>query len=289
MIPFAARTHPGLRREANEDSFFADAEQGLWIVADGLGGHSNGEIASAIACEVIRNDVAEGVSLVDAIEHAHQEVLKEINRRDLASNMGTTVVVLRMQNKHYEIAWVGDSRAYLFDGRLSQLTSDHSTVSELLASGAIDEKGAATHPQRHALSRSLGVSDRIESRADTISGTLKRGQQLFLCTDGVTDELSDTEIQGELRINESPEQQVDALVKSILANGGRDNLTMILVGAGSPGKVVRGEEPANLEITQNIGDPAAAVSPRRQSMGYGVALILVAAIIAGVAMFYKVL
>ena len=285
MISYAARTHTGLRREENEDSFRVDEELALWIVADGLGGHSNGEIASAIACDVIREDVRGGASLRSAIEHAHRAVLQEIERRDLDSNMGTTVVVLRLEGDRYEIAWVGDSRAYLFDGNLKQLTRDHSTVNELLEQGAISSKTAATHPQRHALSRSLGVSERNESEAGIITGTLKAGQQILLCTDGLTDELSDAQILGELRINGTPDEQADALVKAALANGGRDNLTLAIVGGGAPRPGRGGRGSPSLETTQSIGEAAAAAAPRRGAFGIGAILLALAAIAAGLALW----
>lgn len=281
MIPYAARTDTGLRRKENEDSYRVDEELGLWIVADGLGGHSNGEIASAIACDVISEDVQRGASLQSAIEHAHRAVLQEIKRRDLDSNMGTTVVVLRLEKDRYEIAWVGDSRAYLFDGNLTQLTRDHSTINELLAQGAISEKSAATHPQRHALSRSLGVSERNESEAGIVAGTLKAGQQILLCTDGLTDELSDAQILGELRINGSPDEQADALLKAALANGGRDNLTLAIVGSGVSRARRRNGGSPSLETTQNIGESAAAVAPRRSAVGVGAILLLLALLAAG--------
>jgi protein phosphatase len=281
MIPFAARTPPGLRREANEDNYSVDEALGLWIVADGLGGHASGEIASAIACEVISRAVRGGASLTDAIAQAHRALLEEIERRDLESNMGTTVVALRLHNRDYQIAWVGDSRAYLYDGSLRQLTADHSAISELLQKGAIDARKAATHPQRHALSRSLGVSETNESEAGVVSGTLKANQQLLLCTDGITDELSDAQILGELRINGSPDEQADALVKAALASGARDNLTLVLVGSSTVKAKEPGGQAPSLETTQNIGEPVRSTVPRRSSLGYG-ALLLLAAALAGV-------
>jgi serine/threonine protein phosphatase PrpC len=285
MIPFAARTHPGLRRGANEDNYSVDEALGLWIVADGLGGHSNGEIASAIACEVINREVRGGASLSDAIAQAHRALLEEIERRDIESNMGTTVVALLMTGRDYQIAWVGDSRAYLYDGGLKQLTADHSAIGELLAKGAIDARKAAKHPQRHALSRSLGVSETNEAEAGVVSGTLKANQQLLLCTDGVTDELSDAQILGELRINGSPDEQAEGLVKAALAGGGRDNLTLILVGSRAAKPTGRREPAPSLETTQNIGEPVKSVTPRRKALSYSAILLLLAAAIAGITLW----
>jgi protein phosphatase len=252
MIPFAARTHPGLRREKNEDNFEADAALGLWVVADGVGGHSNGEVASSIACATIREEVARGVDLRSAIESAHQAVLGEIGSRDSASNMGTTVVALQLNGKDYKLAWVGDSRAYLYDGELRQLTRDHSAVNDLLDRGVITPSQAATHPQRHALSRSLGVSSSNASSVSQVTGKLRAGQQLLLCTDGLTDELSDHAIANELSLNSEIEAQVEALMAAALASGGRDNLTLIVLG--HPRRASRSKKNAapDLEVTQNI-------------------------------------
>ncbi|MEM6546103.1 MAG: protein phosphatase 2C domain-containing protein, partial [Pseudomonadota bacterium] len=167
MIPYAAKTHQGLKRGKNEDNFAVEPTMGLWVVADGVGGHSNGEVASKIACEVIVDQVSAGLTLSDSIAHAHKEVLAEIRARNAESNMGTTVVALQLNESRYEIAWVGDSRAYLYDGKLTQLTKDHSAVNELLDRGVITPDKVAGHPQRHALSRSLGVSDLNQSQAST--------------------------------------------------------------------------------------------------------------------------
>ena len=259
----------------------------MWIVADGLGGHSSGEVASAIACDVIRREVSSGAGLVDARARAHGEVLEEIARQGLDSNMGTTVVALRLLDEHYEIAWVGDSRAYLFDGHLKQLTHDHSAINELLAKGAIDSRRAATHPQRHALSRSLGVSDRNASEPGVVSGSLREGQQILLCTDGITDELSDAEILGELRINTDPDAQADALVKAALANGGHDNLTVVIVGSSVRRSAASSRPVDDLEITQNIGEPGVSAAPRNALRAVLWALVALAAVAAGLFGFWS--
>ncbi|MFT4768469.1 MAG: serine/threonine protein phosphatase PrpC [Glaciecola sp.] len=282
MIPFSARTHPGLRRSKNEDNFETDADLGLWIVADGVGGHSNGEVASEIACTTIREQVAKGSDLRSAIENAHQAVLREIDTRDAGNNMGTTVVALQLRGDSYEIAWVGDSRAYLFDGGLKQLTRDHSAVNDLIDSGAISKAQAAIHPQRHALSRSLGVSSTNASSVSVIKGKLGAGEQILLCSDGLTDELADTTIIAELTRNADLESQVDALVSAALASGGRDNLTLVLLG--SPRQKPRSQKEAapDLEVTQNI---AARLAPetagRRKTERITLLLFVLVCIILG--------
>ncbi|MDP5054930.1 MAG: protein phosphatase 2C domain-containing protein [Congregibacter sp.] len=280
MIPFAATTHPGLRREKNEDNFEADEALGLWVVADGVGGHSNGEVASAIACATIREGISKGVALTRAIENAHQAVLGEINVRDAGNNMGTTVVALRVTGNDYEVAWVGDSRAYLYDGKLKRLTRDHSAVNDLLDSGAITADQAASHPQRHALTRSLGVSVTNASRVSSVTGRFKAGQQLLLCTDGLTDELTDQAIENELAQSRDPQTLVDSLLAAALAKGGRDNLTLIVLG--SPRRKGRSKKEAapDLATTQNI---AARVQPKRPNRYKAVRLSLMLLVLVAIA------
>ncbi len=232
MTAFFADSHPGHKRSHNEDSFEADPERGLWLVADGVGGHANGEVASAIVRETLAKDLAKGEGLLDAIRHSHQEILKEIANRP-ASNMGSTVVAVRLEDDEYEVAWVGDSRAYIFDGHsLRQLTRDHNPVSEMLARGAITAEQAAHHPERNVLTQSLGVSDTIEVNPERVRGELHPGQQLLLCSDGLTDELSDARITEIMAGNRSPEAQVHALIQAALDSGGRDNVTVVVVGQG---------------------------------------------------------
>jgi protein phosphatase len=229
MTTFAASTHTGLKRDHNEDCYHAVPVLGLWLVADGVGGHANGEVASAIVRDTIQAKVAAGAPLIDAIVNSHNAVLAEIGRRG-NSNMGSTVVALHLPDENYEVAWVGDSRAYVFNGELRQLTRDHNPVSELLARGAITPEQAASHPDRNVLSQSLGVAQGISVAPERIRGQLLPGQQLLLCSDGLTDELNDEAIAAEMRGQSSPQDQVDALVTAALRSGGRDNITVIVVG-----------------------------------------------------------
>lgn len=230
MRPYTVASDAGNRRASNEDSYAVDPELGLWVVADGLGGHQSGEIASSIACEIILANVRSGETLTGAIVLAHEKVLQAIATDSATNNMGTTVVALKIEGNSYEIAWVGDSRAYVFDDGLKLLTRDHSAVNDLVDSGIISPEEAREHPQRHVLSRSLGVSSSIASKADSVSGIFDQSCQMLLCTDGLTDELSDVEIENQLRAHHSPKAQADALVAAALAKGGRDNVTLIIVG-----------------------------------------------------------
>lgn len=229
MTAYFADTHPGLKRSHNEDCYQADVELGLWLVADGVGGHADGEVAAAIARDTVQRDLSQGASLMDAIHHAHATILKEIESRE-PSNMGSTIVALQLLGTQYEIAWVGDSRAYLFNGELQLLSRDHNLASEMVARGVITPEQAAVHPERHILTQSLGVSETIVVTPGRVCGQLTPGQQIILCSDGLSDELTDTEIVAVLRENDKPKSQVESLIEAALKAGGRDNITVVVIG-----------------------------------------------------------
>ena len=158
MIEFGHLSHVGLRRELNEDTYYANADLGLWLVADGMGGHEFGEVASALAREVIVAKVREGESLETAIRSADEEIIRHSRQRREALPMGTTVAAVRIQDGRFEVAWVGDSRAYVWNGQLCQLSQDHSYVQELVERGAITAEQARSHPHRNVVTQALGVT-----------------------------------------------------------------------------------------------------------------------------------
>lgn len=231
MIEFGHLTHPGLRRELNEDTYYGDGELGLWLVADGMGGHAAGEIASALAREAIVREVGNGAALAQAIRTADEDIIRVGQRRNDALPMGTTVVAARVQGNRFEVAWVGDSRVYLWrDGQLVQLSRDHSYVQELIGKGAITAEQARSHPHRNVVTQALGVTDPDHLNVETLTGELKPGMQLLLCSDGLTEEVDDAHIAGTLRQHECSAQEcVDTLVAAALDGGGKDNITAILV------------------------------------------------------------
>lgn len=254
MIQFAAGSSAGAVRDHNEDSYFAGPDIGLWLVADGVGGHSHGEVASAIVAQTIKNGVVAGDSLVDAITDSHQAVLKEMSTDSAHAGMGSTVVAVKLRDRQFELAWVGDSRAYLWDGQIRQISRDHNPVSEMLRAGALSEEEAERHPERHVLSQSLGVTPDMPLAPGQLRGQLEPGQQLILCSDGLTDELTDQRIARIMRHNPEPQAQVDALIKAAEDAGGHDNVTVVVVG----------EPPSEEDLPQLTGantlNPAAAMS-----------------------------
>ena len=234
MIEFGHLTHPGLRRDLNEDTYHGDGELGLWLVADGMGGHEYGEVASALAREAIVREVRGGAALDQAIRTADEDIIRASHQRGDALPMGTTVVAARISGRRFEVAWVGDSRVYLWrDGKLAQLTQDHSYVQELIGRGAISVEQARSHPHRNVVTQALGVTDPRQLKVETMSGDLDAGMQLLLCSDGLTEEVDDARIARALAHTDCSAQEcVDELVAAALDGGGSDNITVVLVRQG---------------------------------------------------------
>ena len=233
MIEFGHSTHVGLRREHNEDTYHADADIGLWLVADGMGGHEHGEVASALARDTLVREVRNGNELVRAIQLADEEIIRHSTRRSEALPMGTTIAALRLDAADaFEVAWVGDSRIYLWNDGLRQISQDHSYVQELIDQGAITSEQARHHPHRNVVTQALGVTDPQALRVESVRGELKPGMQLLLCSDGLTEEVKDTAIAAIVgRTDLSAQECVDHLILAALDGGGSDNVTVILVRA----------------------------------------------------------
>ena len=231
MIEFGHLSHVGLRRELNEDTYYGDSELGLWLVADGMGGHEYGEVASALAREAIVREIRGGVPLAEAIRIADAEIIRCSRRRGDSLPMGTTVVAAKVSGNRFEVAWVGDSRVYLWrDGALTQISQDHSYVQELIAQGAITADQARSHPHRNVVTQALGVTDPVQLNVETLGGELRPGMQLLLCSDGLTEEVDDRSIARVLAHQECSAQEcVDGLVAAALDGGGSDNVTVVLV------------------------------------------------------------
>ena len=230
MIEFGHSTHVGLRREHNEDTYYADADLGLWLVADGMGGHEHGEVASALARDTVVHEVKEGAPLAQAVQRADEEIIQHSSKKAEALPMGTTIAAIRMRGDEYEMCWVGDSRVYIWNGELKQLSQDHSYVQELIDQGAITQEQARTHPHRNVVTQALGVTDPQSLRVETLRGTLQNGMQLLLCSDGLTEEVSDRQIADVLaRSDLSAQECVDHLILAALDGGGSDNVTVLLV------------------------------------------------------------
>ena len=229
-ITAASQTDTGRVRDHNEDSCAAHPELGLWLVADGMGGASSGEVASALVVKTVRDGLSGGGELVEAIAEAHRAIHAGVAEGRGGAGMGSTVVALRIGGNQYEIAWVGDSRAYRFDGdELRQLSRDHSFVQALVEQGAIGPDEADHHPARHILTRVLGGDDPGPVEVERITGRLTGAECFLLCSDGLTDELSDDAIAAVLRERPKPDQAARALVAAAIERGGHDNVTVMVV------------------------------------------------------------
>ncbi|WP_158543231.1 PP2C family protein-serine/threonine phosphatase [Dyella psychrodurans] len=229
MIEFGHGTHVGLRRTRNEDTYYADAALGLFLVADGMGGHQHGEVASALARDAIVERIRSGQSLAEAVHGAAAQVLEHAQRYDDALPMGTTVAAVRFSEQAYDIAWVGDSRIYLWNNGLRRVSHDHSLVQRLVAAGTIDEAQASRHPYRNVLTQALGITALDQLHISMAKGQLSPDMSFLVCSDGLTEEVSDTAIADMVSRQELAAQEcVDHLLLAALDHGGSDNVTAIL-------------------------------------------------------------
>lgn len=251
-LHWGAATHQGLVRDMNEDAYAA--EPGLFVVADGMGGHSAGEVASAIAVDTLRRAVGDGYRRVDdvavAVRLANASIRAEASARADRAGMGTTItalVVLDPEHHLLGIANVGDSRTYrLRAGKLSRLTIDHSYVEELVRDGQITAEEARLHPRRNIVTRALGIDRTVE--IDTWTITAATGDRYVLCSDGLVDEVPDHEIDDLLSGVADPQEAAEQLVATANRHGGRDNVTVVVVD------VVQGADPATL-ADDDPGEP----------------------------------
>lgn len=233
----AANTHVGMRRQANEDRYAIVPALGLYLVADGMGGHKAGQTASRLASETaIRAIEAQQgeatVSLAErlrqAVVCANREIFEAAEAKPELSGMGTTFVALLFGPGRLALAHVGDSRAYLLRaGRLRGLTDDHSVVAELVRRREISAAAARHHPQRHVLTRALGVGPRIEP--DLAELTPQVEDVFILCSDGLTTHVSDADIAERISAQTDLESVAAGLVDAANRAGGIDNTTVLLV------------------------------------------------------------
>lgn len=235
-LEYSAATHPGLKRENNEDCFLSAPNADLWVVADGMGGHEAGEVASAIVRDTFEDFVQKGIpfSLPDAIQKSHEVILSSAENGIGAYGMGSTVVALLNQKKSYQVAWVGDSRAYLwspdeYGGQLTRLTIDHSYVQMLYTSGAITADEVENHPDKNIITQCLGMQELAHVKVDVAQRQWQKNQWILLCSDGLTDELSDSSIAKILEHSPNSLTAVDQLLHEALTSGGHDNITLQII------------------------------------------------------------
>ncbi|KJL46735.1 PP2C-family Ser/Thr phosphatase [Microbacterium hydrocarbonoxydans] len=232
QLEWAGVTDVGLRRDTNQDSFFA--EYPLFIVADGMGGHAGGEIASQRTIARLEALLAEGQVNRPGIESALELVVGDIAAHPETTDegTGTTLTGVFLEADGDDLHWValniGDSRVYLLrEGRLVQVTTDHSVVQELIAAGKISPDEAEGHPYSNVITRAVGASEL--TAPDYVTIDVRAGDRFVICSDGLTKELTDYGIQHFLNENADPGAAVDAMLAAALENGGRDNVTLVIV------------------------------------------------------------
>jgi protein phosphatase len=230
----------GKVRDNNEDSLFVDERQGLFIVADGMGGHQGGEVASRMAVEIVRDFLNDKILssdkkedfyklLMEAIFAANESVRLKAEGDINLKGMGTTIVIALCRNDNLYISHVGDSRAYLIrEGNIKQLTEDHSVVAQMVKAGMMTDEEARRHHLKHILSQALGTSAYLAPSFQMLN--MEEGDYILLCTDGLTDMLNDQEILSSiLACNGEPEKGCELLVNEANRKGGKDNITVILL------------------------------------------------------------
>ena len=230
-LAWGGATDQGRIRANNQDAMYADS--GLFVVADGMGGHQGGEVAANLAVRTVAQADPEGLAqLRDAITEANRVVHETAIEQPELHGMGTTLTTLAVsretESPQFVLLNVGDSRIYRHrDGQLEQLTEDHSYVAELVRRGEIDEEAAAVHPYRNMLTRAIGVHAEVEIDEWVLDPVA--GDRFMLCSDGLTNELDDSEIAEQLALKQDPSATAKALVGLANDHGGRDNSTVLIV------------------------------------------------------------
>ncbi len=230
----AGLSHVGLVRSHNEDAWLARSDLGLWAVADGMGGHVRGDLASAMIVEALGRlaPPPDAPSHLRAVEEALRSVHVALHRLPVAAGeiCGSTVVALLAFGRHHAVVWCGDSRAYrLRKHRLERLTQDHSPVEEMVRRGLLTAEAARIHPFRNRITHAVGSDNAEQLHLERQQGELLPNDLFLLCSDGLTGELDDATIARLLLAGPTPEAGAEALVEAALAAGGSDNITAVLV------------------------------------------------------------
>ena len=222
------RTHVGCRRKLNEDAVLSAPDQRLWAVADGMGGHEAGDVASALVVEHLAScDQPDLLDRVSAVGRVLQDANHSLRNMGGERTIGATVVVLAADDQGFACLWAGDSRAYcLRRGQLRQLTRDHSLVQELVDVGALSPDEAAGHPNANVIRRAVGAADRLD--LDLINGEVAEGDVFLLASDGLTRLVQDSEL-AELLAADDLEDAAERMLQTTLDRGAPDNVSLVLV------------------------------------------------------------
>lgn len=265
LTSFGSRTDIGCLRDHNEDSLVVTPP--LFAVADGMGGHAAGEVASEIAVRVLSEQAPahpDGAALGRAIEEANRAIIQAAHEGRGRQGMGTTMTAAMLEGERLVIAQVGDSRAYLLhQGKLQQLTRDHSLMADMIEAGQLTPEEARTHPQRSVITRALGSDTHLHP--DIYEINVETGDRLLICSDGLSGMVFDDEIENTLRRVQDPQRCASQLVNEAIAAGGHDNVTVIVADVTGYAEVRRKK------------------LARKTKLSIALVLVLFAAIVAGAA------
>jgi serine/threonine protein phosphatase Stp1 len=231
-VDCVTRTHVGLRRKVNEDSLLARTERGLFAVADGMGGHEAGDVASAMVVDALRQlPIVYGLdqlveSAIGALHHVNRELIELAHADDRTRTIGTTVVGLAIAEGQFRCFWAGDSRAYrLRGGQIRRLSRDHSLVQDLVDAGMLKAEDAEKHESANIITRAVGVAEELQ--VDSSAGEAEPGDLFLLASDGLTRLVNDEELLDALS-SAQPENAADNLIDMVLARGAPDNVSIVI-------------------------------------------------------------
>ncbi len=282
-IAVGARTDVGRVREDNEDSMLVQAP--LFAVADGMGGHTAGDIASQTCIQVITEMSAKEPpnadgALVDYVEKANAAIYSKAQNDPQLAGMGTTCTLIYLDGSTAHLAHVGDSRSYLVRGsEISQITEDHTLVERMVREGRLSREEAARHPQRNIISRALGID--ADVRVDTIDIEVTDGDRLIICSDGLSSMLDDDSILGTIEGVSDPQEAAERLVAAANERGGEDNITVVVIDAGRGTPVPPPAQVGDRVDTSPGDEPDTLAPPRRWVKRLTIALIAIGLLVGG--------
>ena len=298
-LKWGAYTDVGMVRTTNEDSYLA--EENLFVVADGMGGHNAGEVASALAITTLKSGARMGINSAEHFRELVHQANTAIYTASLDDStqrgMGTTLTAMSIvagEEPRVLVANVGDSRTYLWRGGiLSRLSVDHSYVQELVNEGIITPEEARVHPRRNIVTRAMGIDRTV--MVDVFSHLVRTGDRVVLCSDGLVDEVSDQDIAKVLSQHSDPQETAEALVMVANANGGRDNTTVVVVDilddisepvvlpeADTTGEMPEVQQAEQQTPLNNYAAQTTAKKKRRMRIGAALAVSLITAVILSV-------
>jgi PPM family protein phosphatase len=252
-------TDTGQLRTNNEDAFLIDEQHSLYALADGMGGHQAGDVASRTAIEALRAAFASGTEIEPSIERANEAVWARAGTSPDLTDMGTTLTALTIAGpREIVVGHVGDSRAYLLhNGELSRITADHSLVEDLVREGRLTPEEAESHPQRAIITRAIGLAEHVD--VDTYRVPVESGDRILLCSDGLSDMVRDREIESIARNEPDPQRATELLVNAANAAGGHDNITVVIV------EVLDVDAPAAADVPPIDTDGEAEAEPAEET------------------------